>query len=103
LTITNQGGLAATGLSVTAYLPAGQTFVPGDDFGLSGGNPVGGISSLAAGSSFTLLFRARATAVGRGVCSAQLTAATVPDPDSTPGNGTTNGEDDTVQIDVRVR
>ncbi|WP_460959301.1 DUF11 domain-containing protein [Spirosoma litoris] len=103
LTISNQGGLTATGLSVTAYLPAGQTFVSGDDFGLSGGNPVGGISSLAAGNSFTLVFRAKATAVGYGICSAQLTAASVSDPDSTPNNGTTNGEDDTAQIDVRVR
>ncbi|MVM32263.1 DUF11 domain-containing protein [Spirosoma sp. HMF4905] len=102
LTITNQGGLSATGLSVTAYLPAGQVFVPGNDFGLSGGNPVAGISSLSAGSSFTLLFRTKATASGRGVCSAQLTAASVLDPDSTPNNGTTNGEDDTAQVDIRV-
>ncbi|QDK77121.1 DUF11 domain-containing protein [Spirosoma sp. KCTC 42546] len=103
LTITNQGGLSATGLSITAYLPAGQAFLPGDDFGLSGGNPTSGISSLPAGSSFTLIFRATATAVGRGVCTAQIVAATTSDPDSVPGNGTTNGEDDTAQVDVRVR
>lgn len=103
ITLTNLGGLTATGLSVAAYLPAGQTFLPGDDFGLSGSTLIGGISSLAAGSSFSLQFRARATAVGRGVCAAQIAAATVPDPDSVPGNGTTNGEDDTAQVDVRVR
>ncbi|WP_332368807.1 DUF11 domain-containing protein [Spirosoma telluris] len=103
LTLTNQGGLSATGLSVTAYLPAGQSFLPGDDFGLAGGNPVSGISSLSAGSSFTLVFRTKATAIGRGVCTAQLTAATTSDPDSTPNNGTTNGEDDTAQVDIRVR
>ena len=103
LTITNQGGLTATGLSVAAYLPAGQSFVPGDDFGLSGGNLVSGVSGLAAGSSIALKFRASATAIGRGICTTQLTAASVTDPDSTPGNGTTNGEDDTAQADVRIR
>lgn len=103
LTITNQGGLTATGLSVAAYLPTGQTFVPGDDFGLSGGNLVSGVSGLAAGSSIALQFRTRTTAIGQGVCTAQLTAASVADPDSIPGNGTTNGEDDTAQADVRIR
>ena len=103
LTITNQGGLTSTGLSVAAYLPAGQTFVPGDDLGLSGGNPVGGVSSLAAGSSITLQFRVTITATGQGICRAQLIAADVPDPDSTPNNGTTNGEDDTAQADIRAQ
>ncbi len=103
ITLTNQGGLSATGLSVAAYVPAGQTFVPGDDLALSSGNPVGGISSLAVGSSFSLRFRTTATATGRGICAAQLIAASVPDPDSVPGNGTTNGEDDTAQVDVRVK
>ena len=103
ITLTNQGGLSATGLTIAAYLPAGQTFVPGDDLALSGGNPVGGISSLAAGSSFSLRFRASATASGRGICAVQLTAASTPDPDSVPGNGTANGEDDTAQADVRVK
>jgi uncharacterized repeat protein (TIGR01451 family) len=103
LTIANEGGLAATGLNVEAYLPANQTFVPGDDLTLSGGKLLGSVSSLAAGSRVTLHFRATAVAVGQGVCTAQITAAGVPDPDSVPGNGTTNGEDDTAQVDVRVR
>ncbi|GAB3952708.1 hypothetical protein GCM10028805_35120 [Spirosoma harenae] len=103
LTISNLGGLSASGVVVTAYLPAGQTLVSGDDFALSGGNPVGGVNSLAAGSSVTLLFRARILASGYGVCSAQITASGVPDPDSTPNNGTTNGEDDTAQVDLRAQ
>ena len=102
LTIANEGGLAATGLNIEAYLPANQTFVPGDDLTLSGENLVGSISSLASGSRITLHFRATAVAEGQGVCTAQITAASVPDPDSTPGNGTSNGEDDTAQVEVRV-
>ncbi len=101
--LANQGGLSATGLSVTAYLPAGQTFIPGDDFGLSGGNLVSSVSSVAPGSVVLLRFRANATAAGLGICTAQLTAASTPDPDSIPGNGTTNGEDDTAQVDVRIQ
>ncbi|GAB2523540.1 hypothetical protein GCM10027085_12350 [Spirosoma aerophilum] len=103
VTLTNKGGLPVTGLSTAVYLPAGQTFVPGDDFASLGGTLIGTINSLAAGSSFSLRFRSRATASGRGICYAQVIAATEPDPDSTPNNGTTNGEDDTAQADVRVR
>ncbi|GAB3733842.1 DUF11 domain-containing protein [Spirosoma lituiforme] len=103
LTMTNLGGLSATGLSVAAYLPAGQVFVPGDDFSASGGSLVSGVSSLAAGSSISLRFRARTTASGQGIATAQVVSSNVADPDSTPNNGVTNGEDDTAQVDIRVR
>ena len=103
LLVANQGGVSATGLSVTAYLPDGQVFIAGDDFTLSGGNLVGNVSNIAAGSSVLLRFRASATAAGLGICTAQLTAAGTPDPDSVPGNGTTNGEDDTAQVDIRIQ
>ena len=101
LTLSNRGGLTATGLSVSATLPAGQTFVSGDDLSPNNGNLAGGISSLSVGSSFSLRFRARLTAPGQGVCTAQLTAASQPDPDSVPNNGVDNGEDDTTRTDVR--
>ena len=103
LILTNAGGQTATGLVATAYLPAGQTFVPGDDLAPGGGGLSGGISSLAVNGTVTFRFRARATASGRGVCAAQLVSASQPDPDSAPNNGTTNGEDDTAQVDVRVK
>lgn len=102
LTLSNAGSLAATGLSVGAYLPANLTFVPGDDLAPGGGELAGGVSSIPAGGQYLFRFRARATGSGYGLCSAQLTAASQPDPDSTPNNGTTNGEDDTAQVDLRV-
>ena len=102
LTVSNPGGLSATGLSVGAYLPANLTFIPGDDLAPGGGGLSGGISSIPAGGSYSFVFQARATGSGYGICTAQLTAATRPDPDSTPNNGTTNGEDDTALIDLRV-
>ena len=102
LTLSNAGGLVATGLSISAYLPATLTFIPGDDLAPGGGGLAGGVSSIPAGGSYSFVFRARATSSGYGVCTAQLTAAAQPDPDSTPNNGTTNGEDDTAQVDLRV-
>ncbi|MBC8151391.1 MAG: DUF11 domain-containing protein [Bacteroidetes bacterium] len=103
LTLSNRGGLTATGLSVSATPPTGQSFVSGDDFTSSNGSLVGGVSELTANSTVTIRFRTRVTALGSGVCTAQLATANQPDPDSTPGNGTTNGEDDTARTDVRVQ
>lgn len=103
VTLSNAGGLDAAVLNVVAYLPAGQTFVPGDDFTVGNGGIASGINGLPPNTSKTLRFKAKATTVGYGVCSAQISAATRPDPDSTPGNGVANGEDDTSQVDVRVR
>ncbi|UFH55283.1 sialate O-acetylesterase [Spirosoma sp. KNUC1025] len=103
LTLRNQGGLTATNVGVTAYPPVGMTFVPGDDFTLSGANLVGNVANLAAGGSVTLRFRATVATSGQKSCTAQVSSAAVPDPDSTPGNGTTNGEDDTAQIDIRAQ
>ncbi|QJW92005.1 DUF11 domain-containing protein [Spirosoma taeanense] len=103
LWLTNRGGMIATGLNVTAYLPAGQTFISSNDMAPGGGGISGGLSSLDVNSTATLQFRAKVTALGRSVCKAQITAASRPDPDSVPGNGTSNGEDDTSSLIIRVK
>lgn len=103
VTLSNRGGLTATGLSVFVNLPAGQTLIAGDDFAPSNGNLVGSVSSLPAGSSTTLRFRSQITAAGYGICTAQLATCNQPDPDSVPGNGVDNGEDDTARVDLRAR
>lgn len=103
LTLSNAGGLDAAVLNVAAYLPAGQQFVPGDDFTVNSGNLTSGINGLAPNAQKTLRFKAKAVALGPGTCSAQITAASRPDPDSVPGNGVGNGEDDTAQVDIRVK
>ena len=99
LTVRNQGGLDAKNVGVTAYLPSNLTFVPGDDLT----NLTTTIGSIAAGGNVMLRFRAQTTALGQSSCTAEITSAGTLDPDSTPGNGIANGEDDTAQIDVRVR
>ncbi|QHV99039.1 sialate O-acetylesterase [Spirosoma endbachense] len=103
LTISNAGGANAAMLFVIAYLPSGQVFESSSDLALSSNGVAGSISNLAAATSRTLQFKARITAAGTGVCTAQILAASQPDPDSVPGNGTSNGEDDTAQVDVRVK
>ena len=101
LTVSNRGGTTATNINLAAYLPASQTFLPGNDFSLNGSLLTGLVSNLAPNSSAYLVFRAQLVTTGSAITKAQITAATPDDPDSTPNNGTDNGEDDTVQIDVR--
>ncbi|GAB4026293.1 hypothetical protein GCM10028773_54880 [Spirosoma koreense] len=103
LTISNQGGLTATNIGVAAYLPAGQSFVSGNGLTPSGGTVAGTVGSLAAGASVTLQFQVSVTASGNASCTAEVASSGVADPDSTPGNGMTNGEDDTARVDVRVQ
>lgn len=101
LIVSNRGGATATNINVAVYLPASQTFVLGNDLVVNGGILTGTINSLPANSSTQLVFRAQILALGTGLVKAQIIAASPTDPDSTPNNGTDNGEDDTAQVDVR--
>lgn len=57
------------------------------------------VSQLTAGQSSTLTIRWQPT--GAGALKAQIADASPSDPDSTPGNGYNNGEDDEASISVR--
>ena len=102
ITISNRGGATATGIDVQVNLPTGLTWVLGGDFNASGllNAPV---VSLAPGATAQVVLRVQVTGSGFLICQAQLATATPTDPDSTPNNGYTNGEDDTARCDVRVR
>ena len=101
--VTNAGGQPASGVSVTAYLPAGQQLIPGDDFTTAADGLTSSSVGVAPNATVQLRFRTRVTAVGYGATKIQIATATPADPDSTPGNGTANGEDDTAQTDIRSR
>lgn len=102
LTITNQGGATASNVRVTAYLPDGQEFAgSGDGLSVSDGGVSGGTASIPAGGQVSVRFTARVTASKMGVTKAQIRQASPADVDSTPDNGTDNGEDDTAQVDLR--
>ncbi len=86
----------ATGVTVSDVLPAGVTFVSATGSGTyTSSTGVWSIGSLASGGSATLTITVTASgAVGANVINtAQITASSLPDPDSTVNNGAT-GEDD---------
>ncbi|WP_431241341.1 DUF11 domain-containing protein [Flavobacterium sp. P21] len=97
--ITNNGIDDNNGVQVTDLLPSGYAF---NSFTVSTGtyNQATGIwtvGNLANGISETLQITATVNATGNYLNSAEVTAAVIPDPDSTPNNGITT-EDDYAEI-----
>lgn len=103
LTVVNAGGQDADAVELTDDLPAGLTFVPGAGWSVSGNSLRLTIDHVAAGASVSLLLQTRVTGTGPITNRAQLSRSNVPDIDSIPGNGYTNGEDDTATVSIRVR
>lgn len=100
--VSNAGGLNATGVAVRFALPTGVQYVPGSG-GIYYGNAVSITDlSIAAGNQEVVTFQIQGAVSGNWIGQAQISASFQPDPDSTPNNGTTNGEDDTAWIDLRV-
>lgn len=105
ITVTNAGPATATGVTVRDVVPAGLTYAAGTIAGGAARDdsaaPVldWSLAPLASGASAILRFDAVVQgptgAAGEYRNDAEVTAAAQPDPDSTPGNGTGNGEDDT--------
>ena len=100
---TNQGGQPATSVTVEHTLPDQMTFVSGTGWTQTGQVLRGQLPTIPAGGQATLTFQARVTGSGRLVDEAQINTATPADPDSTPGNGLTTGEDDTARLELRTR
>jgi gliding motility-associated-like protein/uncharacterized repeat protein (TIGR01451 family) len=97
--VTNNGPQANTGVQVTDLLPTGYTF---NSFAVSTGtfnaaNGVWTVGNLASGDSETLQITATVNPTGNYINSAEVTSATLPDPDSTPNNAITT-EDDYAQV-----
>jgi len=99
IVITNQGPQNATGVEVTDLLPSGYTF---SNFTATKGtytntNGKWIIGSLASGDAQTLQLTATVNATGNYLNTAEVTASSLPDPDSTPNNGITT-EDDYAEV-----
>jgi uncharacterized repeat protein (TIGR01451 family) len=89
LTVSNGGPDGATGVEVTDLLPTGYTYV-GDTPSVGtydSGSGVWTIGNLANGANATLTITATVNAAGNYTNTAEVTAVTEMDPDSTPGDG----------------
>ncbi|WP_460981642.1 hypothetical protein [Spirosoma fluminis] len=103
LTVRNQGGLTATAVGVQNVLPAGLAFV-GSASGMQGNGTVvnGTIGQIPAGESVRLTFTANVTTSGLFTNQVQIMSVDQADPDSVPGNGYDNGEDDQASVTLRA-
>ncbi len=101
LTVANAGPAQATGVTVADTLPAGKvTFVSASaGCSHSSGVVTCGPASVTAGGDVQFQITVAVTDATGGLSNtAQITAVDQPDPDSTPNNGTGNGEDDQVTL-----
>ncbi len=101
VTITNQGTLDTTGVTVADELPSGLAYV--SDVPSVGtynaGNGVWTIGALANGATETLEITATVLPTGDYLNIAEVATSDFPDPDSTPGNGDPT-EDDQGQASI---
>ena len=93
ITVTNNGPVTETDAQITDNLPAGFTVDAATPSAGTWSAPLWTLPALLPGQSETLTITGRFTVDGMFSNTAELTAATNPDPDSTPGNGMP-GEDD---------
>ncbi|RYC69278.1 DUF11 domain-containing protein [Spirosoma sordidisoli] len=101
LTVSNRGGASANSIVVQTQLPAGWVVTGSSGWTANGQLLRGYVNKLAAGQSATLLLAVRVNS--SATLQTQIQEVTETDPDSTPGNGYTNGEDDTSSLTLRVR
>jgi uncharacterized repeat protein (TIGR01451 family) len=95
LKVTNDGPFNASGVKVRDVLPGGLTFISANPAGNY--DPVSGlwtIGTLTDGASATIQINARMTSYGTFANKAEVWRSNLLDPDSTPGNGSTNEDDD---------
>jgi uncharacterized repeat protein (TIGR01451 family) len=103
LIVSNRGGLVSGRVQVGCQLPDGLTFLDGTGVQASGLTIRGTTVTIAPGSYDILSFRVVPTKVGPLIPHAQIeSAGGIADPDSTPNNGYTNGEDDCAQVSLRA-
>ncbi|WP_125723033.1 PKD domain-containing protein [Flavobacterium ustbae] len=95
IVVTNNGPQDATGITVTDLLPSGYTF---DAYSSTIGtynstNGLWTVGSLTNGGSHTVQISATVNPTGDYVNTAEVTATSLPDPNSTPNNGVTTEDD----------
>lgn len=104
VTITNRGGGGATGVTADFVLPSGLTYVSDDSGGAY--NSSTGVwtvpGTLAANSSAQLRVVANVAGSGALILDSEVTASSLPDPDSAPNNNVL-AEDDQDRVTLTPR
>ena len=100
LVVRNEGGATAGNVSVQTLLPPGWQLTDTNGLTINGQTVTGTIESIPAGGTGTLVLSVRVSSAG--TLRSQVLGASPADPDSTPGNGYTNGEDDEASINIRI-
>ncbi|GAB4022006.1 hypothetical protein GCM10028773_32990 [Spirosoma koreense] len=103
LVVRNTGGQDAQNVQLGCSLPAGLSFGGSPSMSLIDNTVRGTLGSVPAGGQDQLTFTLTPTTTGAWTLQAQIEAATPSDPDSTPNNGFSNGEDDTATVSIRTR
>lgn len=104
-TLTNDGPDAASGVQVLNALTAGMpdifvTPAAGTTYSLTAG--LWDVPLVAAGQSLTLVMSKTVSVSGVQTSTGEIVASSLFDPDSTPGNGVGNGEDDQSSLTVTM-
>ncbi|MBC3786755.1 DUF11 domain-containing protein [Spirosoma utsteinense] len=104
LMVRNESSCDAGAVTMRNRLPDNLTFVSSAD-GLAVANGIvsGTVAAVPAGGLVSRRYVARLTASAVYQNAAELAVATNPDPDSQPGSGTGDGQDDAAMADLRTK
>jgi uncharacterized repeat protein (TIGR01451 family) len=104
LIANNAGPENANGVKVQSRLPAGLSFVSATTPGVTfvDGIVSADVGTILANGQVTVGFQATPAQVGTFATSAQVISSQTPDPDSQPGSGTGDGQDDAAMVDLRT-
>ena len=105
IAITNAGPAIPSNVKAQILLPPNITFVGSTQSAVTSSNGAVTIAVgyLPVGMSSTFSFSAQATAPGIYRTAAQITEASLTDPDSYLNSGTADGDDDAATTDLRTR
>ncbi len=101
LSVANRGGAAANNVTLQTLLPAGWQLTVTTGLTVDGQTVTGTIASIPADGTDSLVLFVQVPAGGS--LQGQVFSVTPADPDSTPGNGFVNGEDDEAMVSLRIR
>ena len=100
ITASNGGWLAAHNVQVQMVMPSAWQLTSTTGLIVNGQIVTASVGFVSADGSANVVLTVRIN--GSGMLNAQILSADEADPDSTPGNGYSNGEDDEARISVRL-